>query len=217
MSTRMLFRLAAGALVVGAVTTLVGTAVHPEVDPAAVTSGLWRVSHLLLWVGVLALMVGLIGFYLQQPVEVGRLGAVGTGLAVLAMVARSGAYYVETVVAPELASHATALFAGFPTEEPWLTFRMVSGTSFVMVSVGLVLLCVGVLRAGPAPRWASVMVLVAALLAIPGPGLVAAAPPITTLVVSTSITAALGVGLLGWAVWLWTNAAERRPTGDFAG
>jgi hypothetical protein len=202
MTARTLFRLAAALLVVGAVATLVGFAVHPEVDAASVTTRLWHVSHLLLWVGALALMVGLVGFYLRQRTEMGRLGAVGAGLAALGLAARSGAYYVETVVTPSLAREAPALVEGFPSVEPWLTYRAVSAGSLIVVSVGVVVLCVGAFRAGLAPRWATV---IAALAALATPA--AAAGPRAFAVV----TAMLGVGLVGWAAWLWTNAAEGQP------
>jgi hypothetical protein len=75
MSTQGLFRWAARALIVSAVSVTLGRILHPAVDSAGLTSPLWGLSHFLWLVGLLTGMVGVVGLYLWQRKAVGVLGA----------------------------------------------------------------------------------------------------------------------------------------------
>jgi len=162
----------------------------------------WKVSHLILWVGGAAAVVGVVGLYLHYHSETGLLGTVGVTLASVGLLALMGAYYTEAVVVPSLAAKTAALMEIFPRGGTWTTYRMTVAGSGVAAGLGVVLLGVGLLRTR-LPRWAIATASIGALAA----GIQFALPrPLSLGAVSL-----LALGLVGLGYGLWSSAPPAEP------
>jgi hypothetical protein len=118
-------------------------------------------SLLTLFAGTL-LLGGLVGFYLRQSGEAGRLGLVGFLIAFFATAFVVGDFYANTFVTPLVAIGAPAFLddplSGFL--QVWLPF------SFGVLALGWLPLCLATLRARTYPRGFSWFLLVGAALAL---------------------------------------------------
>jgi len=78
--------------------------------------------------------------YLWQREEVGVLGFIGIGLAVMRLVLITGAMYFEAFIAPSLAARAPELFQSFPRAEdgirPTIPLDALPGTTSILTIVG---------------------------------------------------------------------------------
>ncbi len=203
MRSQSLYRLAATAMILSAASTVPGFLTHPAVEPAGMTSAAWQVSHLLLWVGAMTGVIGLSGLYLRQKTEFGRLGLGGAALAIVGLVALSGAYYYEAVIVPILAVETPALMGTFPAAGSWAPYRVAVVVSGVSVGLGFVLFGIAMARTRLLPRWAIVAASVGAL----GAGVQFALPGS----ISRVAILVLGLGLAGLGYGLWASASTLDP------
>ncbi|MGH8926185.1 MAG: hypothetical protein ACRDWA_16370 [Acidimicrobiia bacterium] len=202
MKTHSLYRAAAVTLVLSAVLTLSGFLAHPPVDPGEMTSAVWQVSHLVLWIGGAAGVMGLAGLYLRHRMEAGLLGTIGAALATLGLLALTGAYYYEAVIVPTLAMEAPTRVTSFPGGDAWATYRMTIAASSIAAGLGIVLLGMALLRTR-LPSWAIVAAAIGGL----GTG-IQFIPPRP---VSLGAVALLALGLVGLGSGLWNSAPTPQP------
>ena len=171
MTTSSLYRLNGFALVLAAVVFAIAEVIAfsifaaqgEDYDLAEVArSGAFFLQSLLtLFAGTL-LLGGLVGFYLRQSEEAGRLGLVGFLLAFFGTVFVVGDFYANTFVTPLVAQGAPA-FLDDPLSgmlQVWLPF------SFGFLAFSWLPLAVVTLRAGVYPRGTSWSLLVGAVLAL---------------------------------------------------
>lgn len=202
MRSSSIYRVAAAGLIVSAVLTVPGFVAHPAVDPDEMVSTAWQVSHLILWVGGAAGVLGVVGLYLRYHTEAGLLGTVGVTLASVGLLALISAYYTEAVIVPSLAAETPALMQTFPGGDTWTTYRMAVAGSSVATGLGVVLLGIGLLRTR-LPRWAITAAGIGALAA----GIQFALPrPLSLGAVSL-----LALGLVGLGYGLWSSAPTAEP------
>ena len=203
MSTTALYRWAAAAVVLSAVSMTVGGALHPPVEAASITTPQWAVAHVLWWLGTVLGMLGLVALYLRQQQAVGVLGFLGAGLAWVGTAVLSGAMFFEGIVEPTLLAGQPDLVAGFPGDESWRPFMVAVLAAGVLLGMGFLIFGATMLRAAVLPRWAIVLVMVGA----PIQGVSALLPrPIAALGGFS-----LGVGLTGLGYGLWVSTAAADP------
>ncbi|MGH7477259.1 MAG: hypothetical protein ACRELD_13380 [Longimicrobiales bacterium] len=200
MTSRALFRWAAAALGVTAVSLTVGLVFHPMPPySASVATSQWAIAHLFWWLGALAGMAGLAGLYLQQRQQVGVLGFAGSALAVLGLALIACAMFFEAFIAPSIATRAPALFDSFPAGGGWEGFLAGVLASGALFGLGFLLFGATMWRAGVMPRWAILLAVVGGL-----PFAVNFLLPRPVAILAVTLHAA---GLLGLAYGLW-HAAE---------
>ena len=160
MASETLFRWAAAALIVTAVSLALGLILHP-LPPfgASIATSRWAISHLFWWVGGLAGMAGLAGLYLRRREEVGVLGFIGSGLAVIGLALIASAMYFEAFIAPSIAGRAPELFESFPAGGGWEGFLAGVVASGTLFGVGFLLFGITMFRARVMPRWVIVVAL----------------------------------------------------------
>lgn len=165
----------AGLAAMGAgISFVVIQAVHPLDVLESVTTSRWAMVHYLgVLMGVLGLF-GITGIYARQVEEAGWLGLAGYVLFSIFFVITTAFQFVEAFISPVLAreapqvvegllgianGHATGLDLGVLP-----TVYMMNG--FAGYLLGGVLLGIATLRAHVLPRWAAVLLIVAALLPV---------------------------------------------------
>lgn len=166
-----LFRLSGFVLVVASVVFAVAEAIAfaifvawgEDYDLAEVATGgaFFLQSLLTLFAGTL-LLGGLVGFYLRQSGETGRLGLVGFLLAFFGTTFVVGDFYANTFITP-LVAYGAPEFLDNPLSgilQVWLPF------SFGLLSLSWLLLAVATLTARVYPRGASWSLLAGAVVAV---------------------------------------------------
>ncbi|MGH8946695.1 MAG: hypothetical protein ACRDVL_11160 [Acidimicrobiia bacterium] len=207
MSDRTLYRWAAAALVVSAITVTAGRILHPSSDAAGLSSTLWGPSHISWLVGLLTGMIGVTGLYLRQRIEVGRLGFVGAAAAWVGMGLLSGAMYFEAIIEPGLLrlspdlAESLALLSGEEIRSFLVTFFVAVG----LFGGGFLLFGIAMYKAAVMPRRAVVLFVAGSVVGGPQGFLPVA--------VATLAFLTMGVGLaaLGVALWSGVEASEPRP------
>lgn len=202
MTRRSLYRTAAIALGVSAAATVAGYLAHPSVDVDGMSSAAWRVSHLLLWVGGVAGVLGVIGLYLRQRTEIRPYGTIGAALAAIALLALTGAYHFEAIVVPILVLESPTLMETFPGGDNWTAYRAAVATAGVAIGLGFLLFGATMLRGRLLPSWAVVATVVGAI----GAGVQFALPGS----VAVAAFLLLGLGLVGLGYGLWS--LNQRPS-----
>jgi len=169
MSAAKLSRLSGLSLLLGGSLSIVYLFMHPESDGLAYYGDpTTALSHLVGFVSVLLILLGLPGLYARQAERAGILGLVGTLLVFFGLAMLDGTHNViDSTVTPTLAK--------IPDAEPLLAEggslqeAMEGGLHGTLVSVwgpalllGLTLLGISTLRAGVLPRWAGALPIIAA-------------------------------------------------------
>jgi hypothetical protein len=204
MPSALLFRWSAVALVVSGVSLAAGLVLHPMPPyDANVGTWHWAVSHFFWWAGALTGIAGLSGLYLRQREEVGVLGFIGIGLAVIGLVLITGAMHFEAFIAPSLAARAPEVFRSFPAGGGWEGFLAGVLASGALFGLGFLAFAFAMFRARTMPRWA------VALAAAGGPPV--AVNFLLPHLVAIVAVLAFAVGLSGLASALWKSA--ERPVG----
>lgn len=205
MSDRALYRWAAAALVLSAITVTAGRILHPSSDAAGLSSPLWGPSHILWLTGLLTGMIGLTGLYLRQRREVAVLGFVGAAAAWMGMALLSGAMYFEAIIEPGLVRLSPEL------AEPMAQLSGEEIRSFLIaffVAVGLfgggfLLFGIAMYKAAVMPKWAVVLFVTGSVVGGPQGFLPVA--------VATLAFLTMGVGLAGLGVALWADPEASVP------
>lgn len=209
MSERTLYRWAATALLVGAVATVVGFVAHPPGEPAAMATPTWVWTHVLLWIGALAILPGLLGLYLHQREQLGRVSAAATALAGVGLLALSAAYALEGLVLPVLVAEAPAVIQDFPLAPEWTAYRVGVAVSGVALAAGFALFGVAMYRAAVLPRWPAALATLGAV--------VAAVQFLLPRPLAVTAVVAFCLGLTGLGAGLWrsvpTPASDARLAG----
>lgn len=200
MSSRTLFRWAAAAVILSAISMSVGGMLHPAVDPASITTPRWALAHVLWWIGAVLGLIGLVGLYLRQRREVGTLGFVGAGMAWMGTAVLSGAMFFEGLVEPTVLARAPHVVATFPEGAAWRPFLSAVLASGVLLGLGFMLFGIAMYRAAILPRWAIVLAVVGGI----AQGVSFLLPrPIASLG-----GLAFGLGLIGLGYGLWSSVQE---------
>lgn len=205
-TAKILYRLAAIALVVSGLSLALGMALHPTQplgDHIATTE--WVVSHLLWWIGGMTGVLGLAGLYLRQRADVGLLGFIGASSAILGVALIANAMYFEAFIAPSLAAQSLELFDAYPTGGGWGGFLAGVLAAGALFGVGFILLGVAMYRARSMPTWA---IALAVLGGVPFavnfllPQLVA---------ILAAIVFAIGLAGLGYEFWKTSEPLSAEP------
>ncbi len=170
MSSATLFRLSGLSLLLGTLLSIIYLFIHPESDGLAYYGDpMTTLSHLVGFVSVLLILLGLPGLYARQAERAGILGLVSTVLVFFSVGILDGMHnIIDSTVTPALATIPEAqplLAEGGPLEK-----AMQSGMQGTLVSVvgpmsllGLVLLGIATIRARVLPGWAGALPIIAAL------------------------------------------------------
>jgi hypothetical protein len=178
-----------------------GAVLHPVGEGlSAVMNPNWVPSHLVYWVAVLLLHLGLVGLYARQVEQTGPLGLVGFVLAFVGTaLVGSILLYVATVL-PLIAAEAQPIFERAATPPAFLQPVFVLGFGLDWILLGA-----ATLRAGVLPRWSGLLLIVGVTLFV----LSEVAPLAVTLrhllVTVGDILFGLGLVWIGYALW-----SERR-------
>ena len=177
MSSRSLYRLSGGTLIVGSLliflNSILGAILFPghSSTHAQVLSAPWLLVTLLVLVGSLLFVIGLPSMYLRQAGRAGVLGLIGFILLFLAILLQGAAFSsVQIVILPFLAQKAPQLMAGLPVSA--FLLLLISG---LMQMIGAILLGIATMRASVFPRWAGILLLASGIL------LVLTIPPLPSL------------------------------------
>lgn len=201
MSSQVLYRWAAAALVLTGVSLALGVILHPTPPFSAhIATARWAASHFLWWLGGLAGVVGFLGLYLRQREDIGVLGFIGGGLAATGSALIACAMYFEAFIAPSVATQAPELFQSYPAGGGWEGFLAGVLASGALFGIGFLLFGITMLRAAILPRWAI-------LLAVLG-GVPFAVNFLLPRVIAILAATTFGVGLLGLGRWLWRSVEQ---------
>jgi hypothetical protein len=200
MSASNLIRWAGPANIVGGLLVALGFVLHPPEEAAAVSTGMWVVSHTLLVLSLVIGILGLIGLYARQIQETGALGLIGFLLIFLSMTSFLGITYFEAFINPAVAASDPAFvesqMAGV-LPGPLMVILPVSGLCF---GLGWLLFGLGLIRAGILPRWAAIVTIIGA---IPfGLG------PLFPAIVGVIAAVVFGAGAIWLGYALWAEAGE---------
>jgi hypothetical protein len=156
-----------------------------------VQTGSYLFQQVLYLLGVMLLLVGLVGLYASHSQAAGALGLVGFLVAFAGTVLVAGFLWASTFIAPALAAEVPEfLDAGAP---PGLFL------TFITFAVGWLLFGIATLRARVYPRWAAILLIVGAVIAI-------LPLPFTTIVLSVA------VAWLGFHLFTGRDAAEAQAS-----
>lgn len=154
MSTARLIRWSGVVAILGGVLFPVAAIIHPvEKDLATVRMPAWVPVHLVGWVSVSLIHLGLIGLYARQVKEAGWLGLIGFVLAFLGSGFAATIQYETSTVIPLIGEQAPALFDQATTPPFFAPPFIVLG--FVL---GHILFGLATMRAAVLPRWSGLMV-----------------------------------------------------------
>jgi type IV secretory pathway protease TraF len=204
---RSLDRWSGGCLVAAGVLLLPNTA-HPDVFDtdfarAALQTRLWVPIHASLVVSMILSLVGLLGLYARRAHLLGRLGAVGFGLAVVGMVIGACAVYWEAFLLPPVARVDPELFAwGGPMVTSW---GVLSGALGGLWILGLGVLGIALSRARAVPRGAALTLAVSALAFA-----LFAGPFVPVLDVLATVAFSVGYLWVGAALWRGATGQTER-------
>lgn len=134
----------------------VAALMHPNgEDLASVQMQNWVPAHLLGWIAVSLIHLGLVGLYTCQAKETGWLGLIGFLLAFVGTAFASTVQYVASTAIPLIATQAPELFDQATTPPQFGPPLIILG--FVL---GHVLFGLATMRAGVLPKWSGLMVMI---------------------------------------------------------
>lgn len=167
----------------------------------------WLIAHTFHLVGAILTLFGLLGVYVYQVRESGRLGVIGFVLASIGTAMFVGTGLITAYLWTAIARHAPSFVAADgPMFTDPLAIGVLSGTYLFLV-VGYVTFGIATLRSGLFPRWASLLVIVGIVL------FNAPVQPVGPLPWATRVLGAqvLGAGFVGLGFTLWSG---RRAAGQ---
>ncbi len=168
MATQKLIRWSAIAWLLSALTGITSVALAPS-DYAvnAVLGSLWTPMHAVLTVSYMLFLFGLMGFYLAQADQAGRLGSIGFVLAFFGTLLLMAQVVVAAWVLPVIATQPSApktAFEMFDLAGPLPAFSAVVFAAYLPAGIGLVLMGIATMRAGVLPRWAGLLLVLGTVL-----------------------------------------------------
>jgi hypothetical protein len=164
MSSRTLYRLSGGTLIVGSLLMLISSVLgailypgHMETTQQLVSST-WSLVILLNIIGSLLFVIGLPGMYLRQAGRAGVLGLIGFILFFFGILLQGVTFSTaQVVILPFLAQKAPQLMGTGSGPRGVFLLLIISG---FMQIIGTILLCIATMRARVFPRLAGVFLLV---------------------------------------------------------
>ena len=127
--------------------------IHPAgEDLAAYNSPNWVTAHLLGWVSVMLMQLGLIGLYARQMERIAWLGLVGFVLAFIGTAFAGAIQFMVATVIPVVAEKATAIFPQVRRPPAFAVPLFALG-----FGLGYVLFGIATMRAGVLPRWSGLL------------------------------------------------------------
>ncbi|HLZ58632.1 MAG TPA: hypothetical protein VKR06_16965 [Ktedonosporobacter sp.] len=168
MSTRTLYRLSGGALIVSSlliiITSIIGAMLFPGHHSTTQQdlSLPWILITLITFIGSLLFVIGLPGMYLRQAGRAGALGLVGFILLFLGFLLQGAAFSaLQVTVLPWIAQVAPKLLEGENLPIGVFLLLIVSG---LMMLTGSILLGIATIRAHVFPRWTGILLLASGIL-----------------------------------------------------
>lgn len=168
MSSRTLYRLSGGTLIVGslliAISSIVGAILFPghSSTQEQVLSSTWTLVTLITLIGSLLFVIGLPGVYLRQAGRAGVLGLVGFILLFFAILLEGATFSsIQATILPFLAQKAPQFLAGNSLPVGVFLLLIVSG---LMQMIGSILLGIATMRAHVFPRWAGILLIVSGII-----------------------------------------------------
>jgi hypothetical protein len=144
---------------------------HPENIPASVTTATWMNVHIAATALGIFGLVGMAGLYIRQKEKIGWLGLAGLLLLGGWFVLISVFSYIEAFVLPRLATESPkfvegflGMFTGIPSEVDLGVLPTLWNVSGPMFILGPLLFGIATFRAAVLPRWAGVLLSLAAIL-----------------------------------------------------
>lgn len=144
---------------------------HPENIPASVTTATWVNVHIAATALGIFGLVGMAGLYIRQKEKIGWLGLAGLLLLGGWFVLISVFSYIEAFVLPRLATESPkfvegflGMFTGIPSEVDLGVLPTLWNVSGPMFILGPLLFGIATFRAAVLPRWAGVLLSLAAIL-----------------------------------------------------
>jgi hypothetical protein len=203
MSTANLIRWSGLISLLAGVLYAVGALLHPVGESlAAVSSPNWVPAHLVYWVSVLLLHLGLVGLYARQAEQTGRLGLVGFVLAFIGTALVGSILVFASTILPLIAAEAQAIFDRAARPPDFLLPVFILG-----FGLGWILLGVATMRAGVLPRWSGLLLIIGVTLFMISEGAPFEATLAHTLVTAGDIIFGLGLVWIGYALW----SEQREP------
>jgi len=197
MSTANLIRWSGLINLLAGVLYAVGALLHPVgEDLAAVSSPNWVPAHLVYWVSVLLLHLGLVGLYARQAEQTGWLGLVGFVLAFIGTALVGSILVFASTILPLIAAEAQAIFDRAATPPDFLLPMFILGFGLGWILIGIV-----TMRAGVLPRWSGSLLIVGVTLFM-----ISEAVPFEVMLAHTLVTVGdiifgLGMVWIGYALW----------------
>ncbi len=183
---------------------------HPAgEDLAAYTSANWVLAHMLCWVAVLLMQIGLVGAYAHQAEKLGWLGLAGFVLAFIGTAFVGTIQFMAATVIHAAATQAPGLFAQFATPPLFAILVVVLG-----FSLGYVLFGLATMRAGVLPRGSGLLLILGIALFI----VTEAGPfgPALAHALAVMGDTAFGLGFAWMGLALWSDRRGAQPQEAFS-
>jgi hypothetical protein len=179
----------------------------------------WVPAHLLGWVSVMLMQLGLVGLYGRQVEEMAWLGLVGFVLAFIGTAFAGAIQFLESTVLPLVAAQASTIFVQARTPPPYAVPLLALG-----FGLGYVLFGIATMRAGVLPRWSGLLLSIGVFLFIFAEVIREALhlSGVVPYVIGTSGQGVMALSLvwMGYALWREKREPVRRgsqdPRGDRA-
>ena len=165
-------------------------------DLAAITSPKWVTAHLVYWVSVILMQLGLVGLYARQVEKAGWLGLAGFVLAFIGTGLVESILIMVSTIMPLIGAEAPTIFDQAMTPPAFLLLLFIGG-----FGLGYILFGVATMRAGVLPRWSGLLLIIGVSFFM-----ISESPlfdPTLSHVIATIGDVAFGLGLAwaGYALW----------------
>jgi len=167
-TTQKLIRWSAIAWLLSALTGIIASVFAPsDFVNNAILSSQWVPTHAVLTASYMLFVFGLIGVYVIQAENAGRLGSAGFLLSFFGVLILTAQVIAATWILPVVALQANmpkTAFEIFDLAGPLAAFSSVVFAAYVPAGLGLILLGIATMRAGVLPRWAGLLLIVGTVL-----------------------------------------------------
>lgn len=183
-----------------------GALLHPVGEGLiAIDNPNWISAHLIYWVSILLMHLGLVGIFARQAKHMGWLGLIGFVLAFVGTALVGSIVLVASTILPVIAANSPEIFDLTATLPDFLIPVFVLG-----FGLGWILFGFASMRAGILPRWSGLLVAIGVTLFV-----ISEAIPLGTslahiLVTGGDLIFGLGLVWMGYALW-----SEKRETEDY--
>lgn len=153
MSTASLIRWGGLISLLAGILFVLAALIHPAgEDLAAYNSPNWVAAHLLGWVSVMLMQLGLVGLYARQREETAWIGLVGFVLAFIGTAFAGTIQFMVATIIPLVAAKATPIFDQARTPPGFAVPLFALG-----FGLGYILFGIATMRAGVLPRWSGLL------------------------------------------------------------